>query len=90
MTVITGIRRSILIKFTSIGEKSTLVGLGISEENVKRLKEGMPIFIKGKDLGFDWLEIVIFYGRDEDELVKTVRDATLSVNMFLDKRSGDD
>jgi len=85
MIPITG-RRMILIKFTSTGKNTTLIGLGISEGNVKRLKEAQPILVKGSELGFDWLEILIFYGRDEDELKKTVR-ATSAVDKLISKAS---
>lgn len=74
----------ILIKFTSTGKDKTLIGLGISEENVRRLKEAQPILIRGGDLGFDWLEILIFYGRDREELVKTVK-ATMAVDKLIGK-----
>jgi len=74
-----------LIKFTTMGDRSTLIGLGITEENVRRLKEGDPIFIKGKELGFDWLEIIIFYGQDEDRLTKMIKELA-SIDVFIDKR----
>lgn len=76
----------ILIKFTSTGKNRTLIGLGITEGNVKRLKEAQPILVNGSELGFDWLEILIFYGRDEDELEKTVK-ATLAVDKLISKSS---
>jgi hypothetical protein len=79
-------RRIILIKFTSTGKNTTLIGLGISEENVRRLKAAQPILIKGSELGFDWLEILIFYGKDEEELKKTVK-ATLAVDKLISKAS---
>lgn len=76
-----------MIKFTSTGKNTTLIGLGISEENVRKLKAAQPILVKGSELGFDWLEILIFYGRDEEELKKTVR-GTLSVDKLIDKGGG--
>lgn len=73
-----------MIKFTSTGKKTTLIGLGISEENVRRLKNAQPILVKGTELGFEWLEIIIFYGRDEQELTKTVLN-TLAVDKLIGK-----
>lgn len=75
-----------MIKFTSTSKNKTLIGLGISEGNVRMLKEAQPILVNGAELGFDWLEILIFYGRNEDELKKTV-EATLAVDKLISKSS---
>lgn len=55
-----------MIKFTAKGDGRQLVGLGITEENVKRLREGLPILVRLKDLDIQGdIEITIFYGHDE-------------------------
>lgn len=58
-----------MIKFRmrEVKGEPVVIGLGLSEENVKRLKRNMPIYIRGKDILIDH-DIVIFYGATEDEM----------------------
>ena len=60
-----------MIKFLGDHEGTPLVGLGLSEENVNRLKQGMPILIKTEEveklLGVK-AEIFIFYGQTEESM----------------------
>ena len=63
-----------MIKFLYEKEESTLVGLGISEENVRRLKDDQPIVVKLSDMGITTdIQVLIFYGKDEKEMEKTLR-----------------
>ncbi len=59
-----------MIKFVSRPRKNKapLVGLGLSEENIKRLKQGRPIRLDLKDLGLRPTEIMIFYGATEVDM----------------------
>ena len=43
--------------------------LGLDKENVKRLKEGAPILIKGSDIGLE-LNILITYGDTLSDIQK--------------------
>ena len=49
-----------------------LVLLGLSNENVKRLKEGKPIHIYGAELGIE-RDIVIVWGKTEKEILKSLK-----------------
>lgn len=40
----------------------TIVGLGITAANVKRLQNGEPIFVKAESVGLTSPDIAIFYG----------------------------
>lgn len=63
-----------MIKFTVDGEGGrTLVGLGMSEGNVERLKAGMPIFVNLAALGLPPIDIYIFYGETEHDLADMVK-----------------
>lgn len=63
-----------MIKFVSTKPNGTkLVGMGLSEENVKRLKEGKPISFNLDELGFEGLEGLIFYGETEESIVADLR-----------------
>lgn len=45
---------------------------GISEDNVKRLKEGHPISINLKDMGLEDRKIMIAYGETEEKLYEAM------------------
>jgi len=65
-----------MIKFSSTGhDDSVLLGLGISELNVRKLKEGMPIYIKDEELekltGWNG-NILLLYGRTEEDITKDI------------------
>lgn len=46
---------------------NTLI-LGLSDENLKRLKNGEPIKFNMKEVGFDNIDVVIFNGKDEQKM----------------------
>lgn len=61
-----------MIKFTAAtGEGSSLIGLGLTEENLRRLGAGQPIVVKLAELlpGVQ-IEVLIFAGRDEYDLTE--------------------
>lgn len=51
-----------------------LVGLGITEENVKRLKEGKPILVKGEEIEMEH-DTVILYGKTEQDIAKEIQES---------------
>ena len=61
-----------MIKFKTIVNGKVLVGFGISEDNVKRLKEGMPIAINTEEckrlFGVDDTMVTILYGKTENDI----------------------
>lgn len=61
-----------MIKFKVNGAEKPLLGFGISAENVKRLKMGMPILINLKEMGID-ADIMIFYGETEAEMAEVIK-----------------
>lgn len=64
-----------MIKFAVKGDRGRrVVGLGLSRENVKRLKAGDPIHIHLNDLGFPNMECLIFYGETEEKMFETYKD----------------
>jgi hypothetical protein len=70
-----------MVKFKATGDRN-LIGLGLSEENVKRLKEGMPIFIEKEKLEIPF-DILIFYGKTEKDIendLKTVANFSEFIN----------
>lgn len=57
-----------MIKFTLAGKDRTLVGLGLSAENMKRMIEGNPVFFKGEELGFEGVDFIIMTGETEEAI----------------------
>lgn len=45
-----------------------LIVFGLSEENVKRLKEGRPIFFDGAELVLPGMKFAIIYGTTEQQM----------------------
>ena len=63
-----------MIKFTAgIDENRKMIGLGLSHKNLEKLKEGKPIQIDGKVLGFPDIEILLFAGETEEIMEKEIR-----------------
>lgn len=50
-------------------EGKNILLLGLSEENVKRLKENKPIHINGSEIGLS-NDVIIMYGETEEHLYK--------------------
>jgi hypothetical protein len=70
--------------------KDTII-LGLSDENLKRLKNGEPIKFNLNELGLDNMNVVIFNGKDEQEMYKMFKDninpfTTVMKNSNADKK----
>jgi len=79
-----------MVKFTASKDDSIIVGLGIEEGNVERLREGRPIMVKLKDMGFaEPIEIMIFYGKTEADLVALVQPYLGNDTVIQDERGGE-
>ena len=50
--------------------------LGLSDENLKRLKENLPIKFNLQELGMDDIEVVIFNGKDEQVMQQMMKSAS--------------
>ena len=58
-----------MIKFIS----DNLIGIGLTSENIRQLKQGDPIIVEGSTIGKSH-DIFIFYGKNERDLIKTLKD----------------
>lgn len=61
-----------MVKFTAQGLTGPLIGLGVTKENIKRLREGQPIIVHLTDLHLPPGEIMIFYGDTEQAITKAM------------------
>lgn len=69
-----------MIKFKAGSDgKKTVYGFGLSEENIKLLKKGYPIYIDNPD--FADFNVIIMYGETEQEITNLLKETGL-----LDKR----
>ena len=59
-----------MIKFTAKSSKGTLIGIGLSYENLKKLKKGKPLYIDLTKLGEREGELLIFAGETEEKMAK--------------------
>lgn len=46
-----------------------LIGIGLEEGNITRLKAGQPLVINGTEMGLDY-DILVHYGKDHAALIK--------------------
>lgn len=76
-----------MIKATARGNGRTLVLLGITDQNIARLREGRPIHIHGEEMGIGPLDICIITGKDEADLVKTLKPMIGDETAMRDLRS---
>lgn len=57
--------------------KGNMIILGLSDENINRLQNGLPIKFNLKDLGLQDMDVVIFHGKTEFEMKQTMFKAGL-------------
>ena len=61
-----------MVKFTAMGTDGPLIGIGLTKENLRRLRAGHPIYINLADLHLPPGRIMIFHGDTEQALTKTL------------------
>jgi hypothetical protein len=70
-----------MLKFLSQAEGRAIVGLGLSSENVRRLTEGKPIYLKLAEMKVtgpaDEVEFLIYHGETEQALRDELKKAGL-------------
>lgn len=58
-----------MIKFVAHDKDGrALLGLGLSDENLRRLRKNRPIAVDPRDLGIEGPRIMVFAGPDEDSM----------------------
>ena len=73
-----------MIKFTATTDDRKLLGLGLSHENLKRLKDKQPIQFKGEALGLDGIDILIFAGETEASMAKELEPSITAQTIIRD------
>jgi hypothetical protein len=57
-----------MVKFTAKYGDRTLIGFGISDANVAKLREGKPIHIHGEEVGVPNQDFLILWGETEESM----------------------
>ena len=58
-----------MIKFLAHGKNGqTIIGLGLSEGNIQRLKQGDPVYFSLEELGIEGYDVTIIYGETEEAI----------------------
>ena len=64
-----------MIKFKGkTKEGKSLIGFGLSSENIERLKCDKPIHFDGDSLQIEGVEFVILYGETEDKIYADLKE----------------
>ena len=61
-----------MVKFIAQGTEGLIIGLGITKENIARLRAGQPMSIDLADLHLPPGRILIFYGDTEQAIARTL------------------
>lgn len=57
------------------GLKGNMIFIGLSDENLERLKKDQPIKFNLQDIGLPDYDVFIFNGKDEQTMFEMVKDA---------------
>ncbi len=69
-----------MIKFKTTGKNgAVLLGFGLEEGNIERLKAGQPIYFQLDELGIEGHDVMIMYGKDQADITKQLEDAGLEM-----------
>lgn len=63
-----------MIKWKSEKDGQKILGLALELGNIERLMEGMPIYIKGSDIG-ESTDIFIHYGLTADKIILQMKES---------------
>jgi hypothetical protein len=75
-----------VIKWRGKGKGRELIGLGLEEKNLERLRAGDPIHIFGGQMGLPF-DILIYYGKDMAALLAMSKGAVGPDTVIRDERA---
>lgn len=64
-------------------KKGNMIILGLSDENIERLKSGQPIKFNLKELGLSDMEVLIFNGKTEQVMYEMIKDSIHPYNTII-------
>jgi hypothetical protein len=63
-----------MLKMKAKTDNGDIVILGLSEENIKRMKDNKPMLIDLKEVGIPGIKIMIFTGKTEEEMFEDFKE----------------
>lgn len=79
-----------MVKFTASGPDVILVGLGLEEGNITRMRAGQPVRVRLSDLGFvgalGSVQVVIFVGSDAEVMKRDLAQFIGPETVVIDAR----
>lgn len=57
-----------------------IVGLGLSEGNIQKLKSGQPVYLHLDELGIEGIDVLIHYGKTEEAIITEFQEKGLMPN----------
>jgi hypothetical protein len=69
-----------------VARAGSLVLIGLEERNLEKLREGKPYHRHGAEVGLPF-DIVIFYGKTEDDIVSTMEQLSGPETVTIDTRN---
>ncbi len=72
--------------------KGNMIMLGLSDENIKRLRQDQPIKFNLRDLGLTDMDVLIFHGKTEEAMTEMMKEAGLihpTKTIFKDSKNRD-
>lgn len=76
-----------MVKFIAKDSAGSLIGLGLSEQNLRKLREGLPIYANGKEMGLSH-NIYIFYGKTDDDMFDMMKNKISDKTKILKTKDG--
>lgn len=74
-----------MLKWTGESHGRKIIGLGVEEKNLERLRAGDPIYIFGEEMGLPF-DIAIYYGKDMNTLMAMTRPGIKPETVIHDTR----
>lgn len=70
------------------GTEVSTIFIGLTDENLRRLREDMPIHVEGSDILIDGIDVVVFAGRTEDSIIRALKDHGFRIGDVHDPDDG--
>lgn len=74
-----------MIKWKGRRGNREVVGFGLEERNLKKLRADEPIYVMGEEMGLPF-DVLIYYGKDMATLVKMSRSGITKDTIIHDER----
>lgn len=74
-----------MLRWVGTRENRQIIGLGLEEKNLEKLRQDQPILVKGESIGMPF-DILIYYGKDMDTLMEMTKQGVGPHTVIHDRR----